>query len=140
MMKRVWIIAILVACFCGLLAINIASPWQFVHDDNGAWFSATARTHLLRGLDETKGQDFFLYRESGELKPYLHHPPFISLYLAATFALTGQDTPLVARGSVALLHLLSLLVFIRLAVLIGCQQVWAGPSLEFCQVIEVAVL
>ncbi len=110
-----WIPLALFVVFLLLLAIRIATPWQFLHDDNGAWFSATAKTHLLRGLEETKGQDFFLPRQSQALKPYLHHPPFISLYLAGVFRVTGADTPLVARASMALLHILTFLIFLRLA-------------------------
>jgi hypothetical protein len=105
----------LCVCLIALLSLHISAPWQFVHDDNGAWFSATARTHLMRGLVDTKGQDFFLVRETGEMSPYLHHPPFVSLFLAAVFAGTGLDTPLVARSAVAVLHIVAFLVFLRIA-------------------------
>lgn len=110
-----WTTILLSAVFLGLLAINFGAPWQFLHDDNGAWFSATARTHLLRGLGETKGQDFFLERAGGKTVPYLHHPPFISLYLATVFKISGVDTPLAARMGVALLHIAAFLVFLRIA-------------------------
>ena len=113
-----WTTVFLIALLLGLLAIDIAAPWQFLHDDNGAWFSATARTHLVRGLAETKGQDFFMKRDTNELTPYLHHPPFISLYLASVFRITGADSPFVARASFAILHILAFLVFMRLAGLI----------------------
>jgi len=112
---RLAVLALLGICLCALLSVHIAAPWQFIHDDNGAWFSSTARTHILRGLMETRGQDFFLVRGTEEMRPYLHHPPFISLYLAAVFAGTGLDTPLVARTAIAVLHVLSFLVFLRIA-------------------------
>jgi len=116
--STLWITLILFAIFCGLLSIKISAPWQFLHDDNGAWFSATARTHLIRGLAETKGQDFFLERGTNKLVPYLHHPPFISLYLATAFKISGVDTPLVARTSIAFMHIIAFLVFLRIASMI----------------------
>lgn len=100
---------------CALLSIHMTDPWQYLHDDNGAWFTSIARTHLARGLGETKGQDFFLARDGNELKPYLHHPPFIGLYLAGFFQLTQASTPFCARLAVGVLHVLSFFVFILIA-------------------------
>ncbi len=98
-----------------LLMLHIAAPWQYANDDNGAWFSAIARSHREAGLQATLGQDFFTSRESGELVPYLHHPPFPGLVLAAAFVVTGVDAPWVARTTFALLHLISFLLIARLA-------------------------
>lgn len=108
-------VGLLALLAAGLLAIRITAPWQYRHDDNGAWFSAIARTHLARGLTATRGQDFFLERQTGHLRPYLHHPPFIGLYLAGVFAVSGTDAPWVARGAVALLHLGSFVLLWQLA-------------------------
>lgn len=99
----------------GLLALNIRSPWMYSNDDNGAWFSAIARTHLDAGLRATRGQDFFTSRETGELVPYLHHPPLPGLILAAAFAVTGSDSPFVARLAFALLHGLTFMIIAGLA-------------------------
>ena len=109
-----FLVVVLLVAFFSLLAIRITSPWQYMHDDNGAWFSAIARTHVLRGVTETKGQDFFLVRETGELRPYLHHPPFIGLYLASVFKITGSSSPVTARVAVAGLHAMALLLFLSI--------------------------
>jgi hypothetical protein len=114
------IITILFGCLlCGLLAIHISSPWQFSNDDNGAWFSAIARTHCESGLRATHGQDFFTGRETGKLVPYLHHPPLPGLILATAFSLTGHDSPLVARVTFALLHVITFLIIAILS-----YQIW----------------
>ena len=96
---------------CGLLAVNIAAPWQYLHDDNGAFYSSIARSHLVGGLSATRGQDFLTERAGGALRPYLHHPPLLALYLAAVFGLVGDDSPAVARTAMALLHLASFFLF-----------------------------
>ncbi len=98
----------------GLMTIHITGPWQYRHEDNGAWFSAVARTHLRAGLSATRGQDFFQYRSTGQLKPYLHHPPLLGLYVAAVFRVTGSSTPAVARSAVMAIHFCSFLVFVLL--------------------------
>jgi hypothetical protein len=107
----------------GLMALHIAAPWSFPNDDNGAWFSAVARTHLQAGLVATRGQDFFTSRQTGERIPYLHHPPLPGLILAAAFAITGSDTPATARLTFALLHLISFVVIALLA-----RQLWKPGS------------
>jgi hypothetical protein len=101
----------LAAVFVGLMSLHMTDRWQYRHEDNGAWFSAVARTHVRAGLAATRGQDFFQYRATGELKPYLHHPPLLGLYLAAVFKLTGTDTPAVARGAMMAVHFCSFIVF-----------------------------
>jgi hypothetical protein len=77
-----FIVCALAVLFLGLMTLHLAGPWQYRHEDNGAWFSAIARTHLRAGLSATRGQDFFQERATGQLKPYLHHPPLLGLYLA----------------------------------------------------------
>lgn len=133
--RPAWAVPALLVICCLFLSFRITAPWQYRHDDNGAWFSAIARTHLLRGLAETKGQDFFLERATNERRPYLHHPPFISLYLAAVFRVTGMDTPTVARISVAVLHLLSVLVFAGIA-----RRLFGGAVLPVLWAVSVHAL
>jgi len=130
-----WAIPVLLVICCLVLSFRITAPWQYRHDDNGAWFSAIARTHLLRGLAETRGQDFFLERATNEKQPYLHHPPFIGLYLASVFRVTGLDTPPVARASVAVLHILSVLVFAGIA-----RRLFAGAVLPVLWAVAVHAL
>ncbi len=103
----------------GLLAMNMRAPWMYSNDDNGAWFSAIARTHRDAGLRVTRGQDFFTSRETGELVPYLHHPPLPGLVLAAAFSVTGSDSPFMARLVFALLHGLTFVIIAGLA-----RQLW----------------
>lgn len=102
---------VLFLLFLSLLAVRINAPWKYHNDDNGAWYTAVARAHVAKGLAQTRGQDHFLSKSSGQLKPYLHHPPFVGLYLAGVFALLRQDNPMVARASTALLHAGSFLLF-----------------------------
>jgi hypothetical protein len=93
------------ALLAALLLFRAGDPWRYPNDDNGAWYTAVARAHLGAGLAATRGQDFFLSRETGELVPYLHHPPLPGLILAAAFWATGSDSPRTARLTFALLHL-----------------------------------
>ena len=117
---KAWIItAFFVLILCGLMSLHISDPWKFSNDDNGAWFSAIARTHLHAGLGATRGQDFFTSRQTGELVPYLHHPPLPGLILAIAFTVTGSDSPLTARLTFALLHLFTFAVLTGLA-----RQLW----------------
>jgi hypothetical protein len=118
------------AVLVALLLIRIGAPWQYQNDDNGAWYSAVARAHLLKGLGQTRGQDFFVARTDGRLVPYLHHPPLLGLYLAGVFRLSGRDTPAVARLAMAALHLLSYALFVALAARLlpgrRAAQLWAA--------------
>ncbi len=103
------------ALLCALLLFHGFDPWRYPNDDNGAWFSAVARSHLSAGLRATRGQDFFTSRQTGKLVPYLHHPPLPGLILAAAFAVTGSDSPGAARMTFALLHLLTFALVAHLA-------------------------
>ncbi len=113
------------ALLAGLLGLHGGAPWRYSNDDNGAWFSSVAWAHLARGLSATRGQDFFLSRASGELEPYLHHPPMPGLLLAAVFRATGHDSPRVARGTFAALHLAT---FALLAWLAARRAGWGRPA------------
>lgn len=101
--------------------MHIRAPWMFSNDDNGAWFSAIARTHRNAGLRTTRGQDFFTERETGTLVPYLHHPPLPGLILAAAFSVTGCDSPFIARLAFASLHVLAFVIIAGLA-----YQLWGS--------------
>lgn len=98
-----------------LLCIHVSYDWTFSQDDNGAWFTHVARSHLLNGISATWGQDCFTPIHSEELVPYLHHPPFVGLYLAGVFRAVGSDAPVFARGAFIVLHLLSFVLFSMLA-------------------------
>lgn len=115
----------LVILLC-LLSFHIDEPWSYRHDDNGALYSSIARTHALKGLQATRGQDFLVSRVDGHLIPYLHHPPLLGLYLAAAFRVAGKDTPLIARMSVTLLHALSFIVFCFIVFKVFGNRTWAA--------------
>ena len=40
-----------------LITINVATPWQSIHEDNGTLNESIAINHLRYGLGITKGQD-----------------------------------------------------------------------------------
>jgi hypothetical protein len=101
--------------FAAFVAIHIASPWQYRNDDNGAWFTSVARAHRIAGIGATRAQDHFVSRDSDALIPYLHHPPFVGLYLAAVFGAVGHDSPLVARVAILALHGLTVILILAIA-------------------------
>jgi 4-amino-4-deoxy-L-arabinose transferase-like glycosyltransferase len=75
----------------GLMAVHLTAPWTGSFDANGARYSIAARNYLRYGLAATRGGQVL---NAGELQPddfrfYSHHPPGISLTLAASFALLG---------------------------------------------------
>jgi len=75
-----------------LLCLDIAEPWTGSYDANGALFSTAARNTLRYGLVATRGGQVV---NAGELTPdrfrfYAHHPPGISLTMAASFAIFGD--------------------------------------------------
>ena len=107
------------ALLATLLLFHGFDPWRYPNDDNGAWFSAVAKSHLNAGLRATRGQDFFTSRKTGELVPYLHHPPLTGLILATSFRITGSESPGTARMTFALLHLVTFALVACLA-----TQVW----------------
>jgi 4-amino-4-deoxy-L-arabinose transferase-like glycosyltransferase len=99
--------ALVLVVLIGVLSIRIADPWRYLHDDNGRRYSSYARTHLVRGLDETRGLDFFYDARDGRMVPYGHHPPGLGLLLAGWFHLTGHDSPAAARTLAVLFHLVT---------------------------------
>lgn len=98
-----------------LMAIHIATPWRFIHDDNGTWTQMTGTAHLRAGLSATKGQDFHLQRSDGALVPYLHHPPLFGLTAALVYRIAGSTSPAVTRLIPALFHLAGFIGFSLLA-------------------------
>lgn len=114
-----WVVGAAGAVLLGVLMLfHGFDPWRYPNDDNGAWFSAVAKSHLIAGLGATRGQDFFTSRETGELVPYLHHPPLPGLILAAVFTVTGNESPGIARMAFALLHLATFALIAHLATLV----------------------
>ncbi len=119
-----------------LLLVKIDAPWQYLHDDNGAWYSAVARSHVTQGLARTKGQDFFVNRADGSLVPYLHHPPLLGLFLAGMFRATGSDSPMLVRSCMAALHLCSFALFCIVCRLLFTnsmlRRAWAAFVFAIC--------
>ncbi len=97
-----------------LLSIGIAKPWRLLHEDNGAFFTSLALSHERLGLEETRGYGLFYDPHTGERIIYAHHPPGLSLLLAAAFSLTRSASPAVARSLAAGFQLASLWIFLFL--------------------------
>ena len=93
-----------------LLSIGLTKDWRLLHEDNGAFYTTLALSHIRVGLAATRGHDVLVLAKTGEAQAYGHHPPGVALLLAAAFAAAGSDAPAVARsvpiafhfGSVAL--------------------------------------
>src|SRR5438874_5375157 len=69
-------------------------PFDGLHEDNADAFMGAARNHLRYGLSRTLGQDLQepntgWYGDTTVEHRYLHHPPALSLTLAASMALFG---------------------------------------------------
>jgi hypothetical protein len=88
--------AVLVYAFA-LLSIGLARDWELLHEDNGALHTTFGLSHLRLGLARTRAHDYFFEPKSGLAGRYGAHPPGPGLALAGAFALTGSDTPAVAR-------------------------------------------
>jgi len=74
-----------------VLTLRMARPWTGSYDANGARYSTAARNYLRYGLVATRGGQVLL---AGEFRPedihfYAHHPPGISLAIAASFGAFG---------------------------------------------------
>jgi hypothetical protein len=104
-------------------------PYDGPHEDNATAFMGAARNHLRYGLSRTLGQDLQepntgWYGDRSVEHFYLHHPPGLSLSLAASMAVFG-DTHVTNRLTAATFTLFSLL-----AVLVGAYRVlgsvWAS--------------
>ncbi|MFW6108387.1 MAG: glycosyltransferase family 39 protein [bacterium] len=123
-----------------LLSRDIAEPWVGSYDANGALFSTAARNYLRYGLVATRGGQV---TNAGQLTPdrfrfYSHHPPGISLTLAASFALFGE-TEWAARlvpitftlAATALLYLVARELAGRWAGLFAALMFVAQPMVAF---------
>ena len=88
--------AVLVYAFA-LLSIGLTRDWALLHEDNGALHTTFALSHLRLGLARTRAHDYFFEPKSGLEGRYGAHPPGPGLALAGAFALSGSDTPAVAR-------------------------------------------
>ena len=84
----------------GILSIGLTRDWQLRHEDNGAMQTTLALSHLRLGLEQTRAHDVYFNPHTGVLTAYGHHPPATGLLLAGAFALTGSDSPAVARLTV----------------------------------------
>ena len=98
---------VLAPMLLALLVMRARDGWRYINDDNGARYSAYARTHLRVGLTRTRGQDYFYDVHSDVLVPYGHHPTGLALLLAGWFRLAGDDSPVVARAVPVAFHLVS---------------------------------
>ena len=109
--RRRWLPPCSARCCC----FTPFDPWRFPNDDNGAWFSAVARSHIHAGLAGDPRAGFLHVAQDGRTRPYLHHPPMPGLILAAAFGLVGRDSPGIASMTFALLHLLTFALVAGLA-------------------------
>jgi 4-amino-4-deoxy-L-arabinose transferase-like glycosyltransferase len=104
-----FVVVLIIACY--FVTINISTPWQSIHEDNGTLNESIALNHLRFGLGVTKGQDLldieakqsfgpvdvteqqhFAYFLSDQVhqKVYGDHPPLLGLTIAGTFLIFGQ--------------------------------------------------
>lgn len=100
----IWLLAF------ALITLNVASPWQSMHEDNGTLNESIAINHLRFGLGVTKGQDLldleakqsfgpqgvseaqqFAYFRFGPVHPQVYgdHPPLLGLTIAGAFLIFG---------------------------------------------------
>jgi hypothetical protein len=76
-----------------VLSLHINRPWTTHHDWNGFLWSQAAHNHLLAGLRNTLGASAWNHFGPPPIPPeayYVHHPPLLSLILAAMFAVLGE--------------------------------------------------
>lgn len=100
------------ALFLSLATFRLGAPWRLVHEDTGVTATVFATAHLKLGLSITKGHDFYFNSQTGEIRPYAHHPPGPSLLLAGVFALLDTRSSAATRGLSLLFHSLSLILII----------------------------
>jgi len=110
---RVLSSALLVYGFA-ILAIGLTRDWRLIHEDNGAMHTTFALSHLRVGLAMTRAHDLLFNPTTGASSVYGHHPPATALIVAGAFALTGSDTPWVARMVAILFHMGTLALVIGL--------------------------
>lgn len=83
----------LLAWHGAVLSVNIARGWTSHHDWNGFLWSQAAHNHLRAGLRNTRGASAWNHFGPPPIPPeayYVHHPPLLSLILAAMFAELGE--------------------------------------------------
>jgi 4-amino-4-deoxy-L-arabinose transferase-like glycosyltransferase len=97
-----------------ILSIGLGSDWRLLHEDNGAFQTSLALSHVRLGLGRTRAHDVFFNPGTGEATLYGHHPPGTALILAAAFAATGSASPQVARLVPIAFHLGSLVLLVTL--------------------------
>lgn len=97
-----------------LLSIGLTKDWRLRHEDNGAFYSSLATSHVRLGLHRTRAHDLLFDPRTGRGFAYGHHPPGLALALAAAFVVTGSDAPAVARGVAIAFHAGSLLLLVGL--------------------------
>ena len=116
---RHWPFALVFLLAIFLLTLNVATPWQGSHEDNGLVFESAAINHIRFGLGFTKGQDYFditvdppaftdgtvhprgiassqqfQYFLTGPVHPMLYgdHPPLLGLTVAGSLLTFGYHT------------------------------------------------
>jgi 4-amino-4-deoxy-L-arabinose transferase-like glycosyltransferase len=117
----------LVVYAAAILSTGIRADWRLLHEDNGAFQTSLALSHIRLGLERTRAHDVFFNPGTGEATLYGHHPPGAALILAAVFAATGSASPQIARlvpiafqlGSLVLLVTLISRLFSRRSALFG---------------------
>ena len=75
------------------LTENLTAPWVPKGDWNGFLWSQSAHNHLHMGLRHTLGASSWLHFGPPPIQPdefYVHHPPLLSLLLAAMFVVLGE--------------------------------------------------
>lgn len=145
-MRRAWIarqvpIVLVMMLASYLITLNVGTPWQSIHEDNGTLNESIALNHLRFGLGVTKGQDLldleakqsfgppgvseaqhFAYFLSGPTHPQVYgdHPPLLGLTIAGSFLLFGPHfwserlvVIIYALGGLLLFYLLVARVFDR---------------------------
>ena len=73
-----------------ILSIGTHADWRLLHEDNGAFQTSLALSHIRLGLARTRAHDVFFNPGTGEATLYGHHPPGTALILAAVFSATGS--------------------------------------------------
>ncbi|MEO6323476.1 MAG: glycosyltransferase family 39 protein [Thermoanaerobaculia bacterium] len=106
---------LLAAYALAVLSIGITKDWRLLHEDNGAFFSSIALSHLRLGLAETRGHDFFYEPRTGTKEAYGHHPPGLALVLAGALKVTGVEETWVVRSVPILFHTASVFLLVALS-------------------------
>ncbi len=113
----------------GVLSIGLTRDWRLRNEDNGALQTTLALSHRELGLARTRAHDVFFNPHAGVAVPYGHHPPATALVLAGAFALTGSDSPAVARLTAIAFHLASIfLLTMLLGQFFGARRALLGGA------------